>query len=157
MFAWLKRTFLRLLHKERCSRRLALSLCLGLYIAFSPFVGLHTLMVFIFAWIFALNSALLLAISCGINNPWTMLPIYATDHLVGDWLFYWFGIDGSYFNPEWAHSLSQTVSYYTGLQGISVASFVVGGNLLALAVSIVMYPIARYFFARFIARRSVSS
>ena len=88
--------------KERCPDRLALSLALGAYIAFCPFVGLHTALVFVFAWLLSLNALVLLAISNGINNPFTMLPIYASGHMTGDWLLSGlFGYDVQRLDPGW--------------------------------------------------------
>src|SRR5581483_10373754 len=66
--------------QEHCSTKLALSFCVGVYIAFSPFIGLHTVMTFIFVWLFGLNLAATFTASWLINNPWTMIPIYSTDY-----------------------------------------------------------------------------
>lgn len=133
---------------ERCPRRLAFSVSLAVFIAFSPFVGFHTAMVFLFAWLFALNAAVLLAISMLINNPWTMVPIYAADHVVGDRIFSLFGIDGMNLNPDWVCSVNAWISHYTGLEGISLWAFLVGGNLLSIVLAITIYPIIRYVSIR---------
>jgi uncharacterized protein (DUF2062 family) len=135
------RTFIQ---NERCPRRLAFSVSLAVFIAFSPFVGFHTAMVFLFAWLFTLNAAVLLALSMLINNPWTMVPIYAADHVVGDQLFQLFGINGMELNPDWVCSLNKWIFHYTGLTGISFWAFLVGGNLLSIVLAIIIYPIIRY-------------
>lgn len=132
------------LQNERCPRRLAFSVSLAVFIAFSPFVGFHTAMVFLFAWLFALNAAILLAISMLINNPWTMVPIYAADHIVGDHLFYLCGINGMELNPDWVSSVNNWICYYTGLNGISFWAFLVGGTLLSIVLALIVYPIIRY-------------
>ena len=136
--------------KERCPRRLAFSVSLAVFIAFSPFVGFHTAMVFLFSWLFALNAAILLAISMLINNPWTMVPIYAADHVVGDGIFYLFGIDSMGLNPDWVCKLNSWIAYYTGLEGISLWAFLIGGNLLSLLLAVTVYPIIRYVSMRHI-------
>jgi len=133
---------------ERCPRRLAFSVSLAVFIAFSPFVGFHTAMVFLFSWLFALNAAVLLAVSMLINNPWTMVPIYAADHVVGDGIFYLFGINGMELNPGWVSSLNTWISHYTGMEGISLWAFLVGGNLLSLLLAAMVYPLIRYVFMR---------
>ena len=132
------------IRNERCPRRLAFSVSLAVFIAFSPFVGFHTAMVFLFSWLFALNAAVLLTISMLINNPWTMVPIYAADHIVGDQLFYLCGINGMELNPDWVDSLNAWISHYTGLSGISFWAFLVGGNLLSIVLALIIYPIIRY-------------
>lgn len=136
------------LQHERCPRRLAFSVSLAVFIAFSPFVGFHTVMVFLFAWLFTLNAAVLLAISMLINNPWTMVPIYAADHVVGNHLFYLCGIDGMNLNPDWICSVNSWISHYTGLEGISLWAFLVGGNLLSVVLAITTYPIIHYVSTR---------
>jgi uncharacterized protein (DUF2062 family) len=139
------RSFLK---NERCPRRLAFSVSLAVFIAFSPFVGFHTAMVFLFSWLFALNAAVLLAISMFINNPWTMVPIYAADHVVGDGIFYLFGIDGMQLNPDWVCRLNTWITHYTGLEGVSFWAFLVGGNLLSIFLALTVYPIIRYVSMR---------
>lgn len=64
-------------------RRLAMAFAVGVFIAFSPTVGLHTLSVFAVAWAFRLNT-LVLFTAAFINNPWTIVPMYA--------FCLWFGI-----------------------------------------------------------------
>ena len=138
--------FQSFIRKERCPDKLALSFCMGVYIAFSPFVGFHTAMVFFLSWLFALNLAFTWAISVFINNPWTMIPVYGSGHVLGDGLFYLFGIDGMRFNPAWVNSLNDYVSYYTGLNGISLWAFLLGGNLLGIVAGVLLYPFMKRFF-----------
>ena len=133
---------------ERCPQRLALSCCIGVYIAFSPFVGLHTAMVFLFAWLFALNSAVMLTVSIFINNPWTMMPIYAIDYMVGNWLFHLFDLDGQHLNPQWVESMNTFIATHTGLQGLSLWAFLLGGNLLGLVAGGILYPILKRVLVR---------
>ena len=88
-----KNFFEKLVLKERSPRILALSLCIGVYIAFCPFVGFHTVLVFALSWILSLNFSVTLASSVFVNNPWTMVPIYSVDYVFGDWIFKLFGIN----------------------------------------------------------------
>ena len=118
--------FARLVLQEKSAYKLAASCALGAYIAFSPFVGLHTVMVFAFSWLFALNSAVTWAVSVAINNPWTMMPVYGVDYLVGDWCAQYFGIT---LPAGWA--------------------FLIGGNLLGLLIGVMLYPIVLRMCARF--------
>jgi len=137
----------QLVQRERCPRKLAFSIAVSVFIAFSPFVGFHTLMVLAFSWFFALNAGILLALSNGINNPWTMLPIYATDQVVGDNIFSLFGINGMQLNPSWVAAINHWLRQYTGLTGISFWSFLLGGNLLSLLLAVIIYPIVRYILS----------
>lgn len=55
--------------------RLALAFAVGMFIAFSPTIGLHTISCFVFAWMFRLNK-LAVFTAAFVNNPWTMVPLY---------------------------------------------------------------------------------
>ena len=136
--------FRSFLSSERCPRRLALSVALSVFIAFSPFVGFHTAMVVLFSWIFALNASLLLAISMCVNNPWTMIPIYATDHLVGDKIFHLLGINGMELNPSWIASCNAWIAKNTGMNGINLWAFLVGGNIVSILLALLIYVCMRY-------------
>ncbi|TET05932.1 DUF2062 domain-containing protein [Candidatus Dependentiae bacterium] len=133
--------------KERSPRRLSLSCCLGIYIAFSPFVGFHTIMIFFFSWFFKLNPSVTFTSSYLLNNPWTMLPLYVTDYLFGDWFLRFFlGNNFLTLNPSWMSWINQPLIHYTGIKGVSFWSFMVGGNLLGIIVSVILYPILTVFF-----------
>lgn len=56
--------------------RLAAAFALGIFIAFSPWLGLHIASCFVLAWLFRLNKVVVLTASF-INNPWTIVPMYA--------------------------------------------------------------------------------
>lgn len=64
-------------------KRMASAFSLGIFIAFSPTIGLHTISCLFFAWLFRL-SKLIVFTATFINNPWTMIPMYA--------FCLWFGI-----------------------------------------------------------------
>ncbi len=55
--------------------RLAAAFALGVFIAFSPTIGLHTISCILFAWVFRL-SKLVVFTAAFINNPWTIVPMY---------------------------------------------------------------------------------
>ena len=63
--------------------RLALAFAVGVFIAFSPWLGLHIVSAIAIAWVFRLNKVAILTASF-INNPWTIVPMYA--------FCLWFGV-----------------------------------------------------------------
>jgi len=134
----------------RCPNTFAKSVCFGIYVAFSPFVGFHTAMVILFSWFFALNFSLTLAISIIINNPWTMIPVYATDHIFGQYFFSLFSIDISQYEPAWIAWCSNMVAPYIGAQTLSLWAFLCGGNLLGIALSCILYPVVKRVGTRYI-------
>jgi uncharacterized protein (DUF2062 family) len=62
--------------------RVARAFALGVFLAFSPLLGLHAFLGLIIAFFFGLNRlALLLGVF--INNPWTLVPIYTAGTFLG--------------------------------------------------------------------------
>lgn len=56
-------------------QKLAFAFALGVFIAFSPWFGLHILSCILFAWLFRVSKLVVLTASF-INNPWTVVPLY---------------------------------------------------------------------------------
>jgi uncharacterized protein (DUF2062 family) len=72
----------RLFALDDTPERIALAFALGVFLAFSPLLGLHTFLGLILAFFFDLNRiALLLGVF--VNNPWTLIPIYAAGTYLG--------------------------------------------------------------------------
>ncbi len=55
--------------------KLAFAFALGVFVAFSPTLGLHVFTCLALGWIFRLNKLVILTASF-INNPWTIVPLY---------------------------------------------------------------------------------
>ena len=119
--------------------KLALSFCIGLYIAFSPFPGGHTIMMLGINWVMGLNLPIMfLAVS--INNPWTMIPFFTLDYFFGYWLLH------SFFG---CHSLWEiSLARIFGTGKICMFSFLIGGNVLGLAAALLFYPIMKFVFTK---------
>ena len=76
-------TFRRLLTLDDPPERTALAFAIGVFIAFSPFLGLHTIMATLVAFTFRFNK---IAIYTGtfINNPFlTLVPIIIASYAIG--------------------------------------------------------------------------
>jgi len=146
---WFKNFFEKLVLKERSPNVLALSFCLGVLIAFSPFVCFHSVLIIFLSWLFSLNLAVAFAATWLINNPWTMVPVYSMNYVFGDWFLKRFiGLDPLTINPRWMDPINGFICKYTGTSGISFWSFMIGGNLLGIAVSVMLYPIVKVIFKR---------
>lgn len=143
MISWVKKRVHSLVHLESDSTKLALSSCLGIYIAFSPFIGLHTAMGFFFAWLFGLNIVILLTVSMTINNPWTMVPVYGAGYWFGDWLLSHITINHHLLNPQWVSICNQWLCQYISFQGFSFWAFMIGGNVIGVAFALLCYPLAK--------------
>jgi uncharacterized protein len=64
-----------LLHLEDTPHRTALAFGVGVFIAFSPLLGVHWLMALGTAFAFKLNRVAIL-LGTYVNNPWTLAPLY---------------------------------------------------------------------------------
>src|SRR3954463_10460008 len=71
-----------LLHVDDTPERTAAAFALGVFFGFSPFLGFHTILGIVFAFLLNLNRvAVLLGIYS--NLPWFLAPYYAVTTMVG--------------------------------------------------------------------------
>ena len=136
--------FRRLLAVDDPPERTALAFSIGIFIAFSPFLGLHTIMATLVAFLFRFNK---IAIYTGtfVNNPFlTLVPIIAASYFVGALLM---GRPLSL--PDEGLKLLQephllTAAYwqqlFTHLPDI-VLPFSIGGMALSVICSLIAYPV----------------
>jgi uncharacterized protein (DUF2062 family) len=74
-----------LLHIHDTPRRTALAVAVGVFIGFSPFLGLHTIMAVAVAFLFNLNRVAVL-VGAYSNLPWFLAAWYAVVTAAGAWL-----------------------------------------------------------------------
>lgn len=136
-------TFRRLLALDDPPERTAFAFSTGVFIAFCPFLGLHTILATLIALLFRFNK---LAIYSGtfINNPLTLVPIIIASYAGGAFLLgrpLRISVEGLELltNP---HPL--TAGYYRKLLRESwqiVWPFTIGATVLSLVCSLVAYPV----------------
>ncbi|MBS1986415.1 DUF2062 domain-containing protein [Candidatus Dependentiae bacterium] len=147
----LKKNLSRLVQPGKSPKKLARSFCIGTFIAFSPFVGLHTVMIFALSWVLGLECAAVFAAAWLINNPWTMLPIYALDYHAGQFLLCRLGgLDTAAYNPSFIEPITTRVASLLGASNISIWSFIVGGNIVGLCAACLLYPLVKPLFEKLI-------
>lgn len=148
--------FRRLLAIDDPPERTALAFSIGIFIAFSPFLGLHTIMATVVAFAFRFNK---IAIYTGtfINNPiLTLIPIIILSYAVGAFILGRpLGIPEEGIelltNP---HLFSR--DYYGRLaeQGWSIVwPFAVGGTVLSVVCSVTAYPLTLWALRKRRSRR----
>jgi len=135
----------KLLHIEDTPERTALAFSIGIFLGFSPFLGLHTLAGLAIAFLFKLNRV---AILLGVwsNTPWWIIPYYTVATWLGtqvikfriDWGtlkdIFRLGRDQGFLGSDfWSRIASQW-----GL----LLSFLIGSLILAALLSLVAYPIS---------------
>jgi len=73
------------LHTDDTPPRAALAFAIGVFIAWTPALGFHTLLALVIAFLFGLNRVAVLA-GTFVNNPWTIVPIYSASAYLGSLL-----------------------------------------------------------------------
>src|SRR5215207_11741101 len=136
--------FRRLLAIDDPPERTALAFSVGIFIAFSPFLGLHTIMATVIAFLFRFNKV---AIYTGtfINNPFlTLVPIIIASYAVGAFI-----LGRPLRIPDEGLELLENPRIFSGdyyrlvfVQSWSVVwPFSVGATALSIVCSLLAYPL----------------
>lgn len=144
-------TFRRLLALDDPPERTALAFSVGVFIAFSPFLGLHTILATLMAFVFRFNK---IAIYTGafINNPFlTLVPIIVASYAIGAFL-----LGRPLRIPESGVELLRhphllTAGYYREVFQNSwqiVWPFAIGGMVLSVVCSAIAYPVTSSLLRR---------
>ena len=141
MSSRLGRALQALLRVEDPPHRTALAFAIGVFIAFSPTLGIHTGMALAIAFLFRLSRVPIL-IGAYINNPWTVAPMYMAGTLLGCAVL---GVS----NEGLTHidtSLHGWAFYEALIEGLRpyLWPFVVGNTLLGVVAGIVSYVMLRH-------------
>jgi hypothetical protein len=138
----------RLLALDDPPERTALAFSIGVFIAFSPFLGLHTIAATALAFAFRFNK---IAIYAGtfVNNPFlTLVPIILASYAVGAIL-----LGRPMGLPPESIELLQSPHLLTGewwsklfqSGGNVLLPFFIGGMVLSVVCSIIAYPLTLRF------------
>ena len=144
-----------LLQAEGSPESLAVAFALGVFLGFSPLLGLHTLLGLALAVAFRLNKLVVL-LGVYLNNPWVILPFYGLSFLLG------IQLTGA---PDGAAPLDQltdrlaAIGFTTLLQADFwswaasqwelLIPFFVGSFALCTAMALASYPLTLYILRRF--------
>jgi uncharacterized protein (DUF2062 family) len=122
--------------------RIALAFALGVFLAFSPLIGLHAFLGFLLAFSFGLNRfALLLGVF--INNPWTLVPIYAAGTYLGS-LLIGFPPKPTLPNFEWQALWNGDFWLQLVSQWHILKPLLLGSSILSIVTSTMAYLAALY-------------
>ena len=136
--------FRRLLAIDDPPERTALAFSIGVFIAFSPFLGIHTIMATLIAFVFRFNKVAIYSGTFLNNPPLTLVPIIIASYAVGAVLL------GRPWRipPEGVELLKHphllTADYYRRLFVQSwyvVEPFALGGMVLSVVCSLIAYPL----------------
>jgi uncharacterized protein (DUF2062 family) len=142
----LKTQLHQILHLDESPQRTALAFAVGVFIAFSPTHGLHTLMALFCTWAFRLNFLALMA-GVFVNNPWTFVPILGAT--------LWTGLIVLGMPPVEALTWSD-VSFATVYRQVSpyIVPFLVGGLVLSVLGAAISYPISYWVISKYRVRKT---
>jgi uncharacterized protein (DUF2062 family) len=136
--------FRRLLAIDDPPERTALAFSIGVFIAFSPFLGLHTILATFIAFVFRFNKVAIYTGTFVNNPPLTLVPIIVASYAVGAF----FMGRPLRIPPEGVELLKNphllTGEYYRRLfvQSLSiVVPFALGGMVLSVVCSLIAYPL----------------
>ena len=135
----IKTRFRRVVSIDEPPHRISLAFAIGVFIAFSPAIGLHTISAVAAAWLFKMNRAVIIAGSL-VSNPWTIVFVYGFSICFGSFILQ---NENSCFitslgkNELMAYPKTMLMPYLTGtiLLGIIVAFI----SYFLLYVILVMY------------------
>jgi hypothetical protein len=141
----LRRALQAILHIQDTPHRTALAFGLGVLIAFSPFLGIHTGLALAVALLFRLSRVAILA-GAWTNNPWTLAPMYMAGTALGCGLF---GVSPeSLESIDWSlHGREFYEALWEGLRPL-VVPFVVGNTVLGVVAGVVAYGLVRSLLER---------
>lgn len=151
MSKFVKKVMDKLIAAERSPERLARSCCVGIAIATSPFITLQTWIAFPIAWIFGLNTIVIITVLYVVNNPFTMVPIIVADYACGYWLIdRLMGIDLVAYNPSWVAWINAKIGpylqQYLGVTSFCFWCYIIGGLIFCAICSLPFYvPLRNYF------------
>ncbi len=136
----------RLLALDDTPERIALAFALGVFLAFSPLLGLHTILGLTVAFLLGLNRVAVL-LGVWVNNPYTLVPIYAAAAYVGGLLA---GPSPDHLRPElgWdsllhAGSLIQVIRLRHLWRPV-----LLGSTILSFVAAFLSYPVALFIVRR---------
>jgi uncharacterized protein (DUF2062 family) len=141
----LRRAIDAVFHVQDTPHRIALAFGMGVFIAFSPLLGIHTGLALGLAFLFRLSRVAILA-GAWTNNPWTLAPMFMAGTALGCGLL---GV-----SPETLESIDWSLhgrAFYEALwEGLRplLAPFVVGNTVLGVITGLVSYLVVRSLLER---------
>lgn len=136
--------FRRLLAIDDPPERTALAFSIGVFIAFSPFLGLHTILATFIAFVFRFNKVAIYSGTFLNNPPLTLAPIIVASYAVGA-----FFLGRPLKIPAEGVELLKSPHLFTGdyyrkvfLQSLDIVEpFALGGMILSVVCSLITYPL----------------
>lgn len=140
----------RILRLKATPHAIAAGVAAGAFASFTPFMGFHFILAFIFAWFIAGNM-IAAALGTAVGNPLTFPAIWAANLGIGNAIL---GVSAPV--PQHPHSQFGALLHSGDLSALwapIIKPMLVGGIPLGLVVSAVIYALTRMAVAAFQNRR----
>ena len=146
-----RRHLRQLLRMDEPPERTALTFGFGVFISFSPFIGLHTLIALVILVFAKLNR---LAFLAGVfsNTPWTIAPMLALGTGLGAFVL---GSDTNL--PELSTETLVSGEFWKGLTADAwnlLVPFMLGNLMLSAVLAVISYLMLKWFLLRHRSHRS---
>ncbi|MHC4994541.1 MAG: DUF2062 domain-containing protein [Planctomycetota bacterium] len=136
------------LHADDPPNRLALGVAIGMFVAFTPTVGLQSGIVLLLAWMLRANKLVGLPL-VWITNPVTLVPIYYNLYLLGGWILGSNAVGRDYF-LEFA---SPPPGWWEGVQFYwQHVNQVLAPLVLGCLIASLVFAVPTYFAVLFVVR-----
>lgn len=128
--------------------RVALAFAIGVFLAFFPVMGIHTILALTIAWVGRFSAPVLIA-GTFVNNPWTIAPIYGGS--------FWFGLILTGSSPPFLRQIDwkemEITAIWDALKPV-LWPFCVGTIVSGVITGLVAYFIARPMVQAYQTRRA---
>lgn len=131
---------------EGSPSRVAAAFGIGVFIAFFPLLGIHTLLALGIALAFRLNKVAIL-VGAWTNNPWTLAPMYSAGTLLGCALL---GVPlvSPSASVDWSLKGRAFYEALAATLAPLVWPFVIGNLVLGTAAGLVAFVLLRWLLSR---------
>lgn len=160
MLAQVRAMVERILHTDDSAERIAWGLAIGMFVAWTPTIGLQMIIAGSLAWLLGGNTAAAMAI-VWITNPYTVVPVYWFNYRIGLLVlggpavgWGWF-VD--LFNPPEVMSWSDYVAYAWGKTLEVFWPMWVGSVFVGLVLAFISYFVTRTAVRRYRGMRAARS
>ena len=131
------------LHTDDTPSRAALAFAVGVFIAWTPAFGFHTLLALAVAFLFGLNRVAVLA-GTFVNNPWTFVPIYTVSAWIGNWITGSEATAPRLEGKTWGHMFDFLAQCRPWIVPLTMGTLVLGSACALLSFPVVLYGIRWY-------------
>jgi len=139
----------RVLHIDDTPHRIAMGVAIGMFITWTPTVGLQMILVVALSWLLGANKLVGVPF-VWISNPFTLVPIYYPNYMVGVAI-----LGGDYEAPDFVKAASAGGSMlnrmkvwwtetYNALVPLWLGSIIVGLALGILSYGLIYYAVIKY-------------